>query len=319
MPDTPAAQQAASAPASGEQGHAEYLSFKKTSESPASVSPTEEKAAPASEPETDVQEPAAEDLSEDDLKKEKTETRRRITKLLNDRAKTRAERDLLQEEVMRLKVRLEQLDKADKPAEAAAAESEGEPDIDEYYASGRYANTDELKKAFKRDHLNWAMQQARQRQEAESAMQQQKAIRKAFDESAVKLSKQHDDFDDAYSRVEKVLQGEGTPTAVTDYLVRAKDGAEIILHLGRNPARLAEIAEMDAEDAKAEIRVIRRELKAKTPKAPETETLDTPRPPKNLAARGTVPDHLTAMKQAADSNDFKAFQRAERARKQVAV
>ncbi len=67
---------------------------------------------------------------------------------------------------------------------------------------------------------------------------------------------------------------------------------------------------MDYEDAIAEIGAIRKELKAQTSPDKETTKTDHTKAPGRVAARGTPPDSLTAQRQAADKNDYRAWKQS---------
>lgn len=303
-----AVQQPASA--TGTAGHEQYQSLKQSAAGQATNPSETGKPAPDAEPEKEQQEQKGlTDQQKADRKRRNDE--RRAQRWYEERGAMRAELNQLRQELADLKG--QSRTREDQPVK-------GEPQFDTYLNSGKYRTWEEAQQAWMKDTASWLRDhisdQVRTETSRGSAEQDAETVRREFQKNIREFSRTHEDFQDAMDAVQEALdgpRGEGNP--VTTYIVRSKDAPLLIYHLGNNPEILESLADMDPDDAIAELGAIRKELKARKPPDKETPSNDGARAPKELKGRETVVDANTAMKQAADKGDFAGWQKAYRASK----
>lgn len=306
MPD--AAQPAESAPA--ELSFSEFVADKHAQPSDASVEThpsTEEKVAPASEPVKDPQETKG--LSDDEkADRKKRNDERRERRWFEERGEMRAQMKALQAQLETLQ--------ANREAKSEDAETDA-PKLETFINSGKYKTYEEAQEAHLRAYLAFDRETSKKQDAAHTAQKTRETLKSDFETRIKEFQKTHPDFDDSFDAVRDVLEGpKGQATPLTGYLVRAKDGVQLIDYLGNHPELLKTLSTMPHDDAIAELGAIRREWKAAESKDPEkTDGPETStRSPKAVRARGDVPNYLQAMNKAGDLKSFRdAKQAAQKA------
>lgn len=224
------------------------------------------------------------------------------------------ERGQMREQMRRLEQELSDL-KANNGASRTREAATSVPPLKEYLASGKFKTYEDAVDARQADIADEIREEMRQERSAGSEEQNRQADARTFQKNIKEFTRTHEDFPDAFDAVREALDNnDGSGTPVTAYLVKAKDGAALIYHLGNNPELLEELSDMDPEDAIAELGAIRKELKGQKSPSPETHQPNTPKAPQRVAGRQTPPDSLTAQRQATERNDFQGYREAKRAR-----
>ena len=296
---------------------ATYKDFLALSATSPTQSPVEEKAAPASEPET-PQEPKG--LTDDEkAERKRRNDERRAQRWYEERGEMRAQLKSLQEELAQLK--------ANRTPGQTPAKPQGVKTLQDFLNSGEHKTYEAAQEAYMDYKIEQVRGQIRQEEELKTSTRETETVLSAFDKARKDFASQHSDFDDAYEACTEALDGpNGEPTPVTTFLVKSKDMA-LIHHLGNNPDLLENIAGLPHDEAIAELGALRKELKA----SPVPETVDKPvlpKAPRNLGARGTVPrtpeDVMRkAAEQAVTSGDpkagFKEFRAASQAKRAAAT
>jgi hypothetical protein len=272
-----------------------------TSETPVETQPSlEDKAAPASEPETTTQETKG--LTDDEkADRKRRNDERRERRWYEERGEMRAQMKALESKLAELQ--------ANRGNAAAPQADDDEPVLQAYIDSGKYKTYEEAQQQWMRDSRKYVRDQIRAEESVREVHQTRETIKESFERNIREYKKTHPDFEDSFDAVRDALEGtHKTATPLTAYLVRAKDGVALIDHIGQRPALLESLASMPHDDAIAEIGAIRRELKAD--KSPETTEVPetSARVPKTVRARGDVPNHLQAMNKA---DDFRKFRDAK--------
>ena len=312
---TTAAQNTESAPAD----FGEYLALKsqtKTESSAPSVTaqpPAEEEPAPASEPEI-VQEPKTGLTDEEKAERKARNDKRREERWWEERGRLRAEKERLERE-------LEEARAAKQTESAPVLPVQGKPTLKQFLDSGKFETYEEANEAYldARDQYNRQLWESEQSQT--KAEQEAQTVRKTFQAEVEQFSKTHDDWGDVFEAVKDALDGEeasGTP--LTAAILKSKNSAALIYHLGKNEEALSELQSLsDSGDFPAalvllgEIKASLSSTKAKAPE-PEKKNIDTPKPPKHVSGRGAASSRDDQLREAAEKNDFTAFQRVNRSR-----
>lgn len=308
-----AAQIAESAPADYKQ----YLSMKDTSEAPTAQSPVEEKAAPESDPVDPPQEKPKGLTDEEKSERKRRNEERRAQRWYEERGEMRAKMQAMEQELAGLK--------ETRTQSPSRSKTDGKPTLRSFLESGEYKTFEEANEAFTEALTDYKLTQKEQEREVEKIVNERQSIMDNFAKRRSEYEKTHSDFNDAFDEVAKTLEGpngEGTP--VTEYLLKAKDGHELIHHLGNNPELLDSIVDLPFDEAIAELGALRKDLKSSPVQKETTPAL--PKAPRNLGARNVAPrSHEEVMRKAAEqavtsgnpSAGFKEYLAASRAKQKA--
>lgn len=302
----------------------QYLSLK--SQSPTISDPPdeahslkEEKAAPDSDPDKETQEKTKELTDEAKAARKARNDRRREERWWEERGRMRAENDRLKREVEELR--------RPKPDSAPAARA-GKPSLQAFLDSGKFKTYEEAQEAYQDARDDWFRKQWEAEQEqkhaSRTAQSDERDIQRALKadiKDFVKTAKV-DDFDDAYQVVVDALDNEdGQGNPITTRLLKSKNPAALIYHLGTNEAILDRLAELTASgdfvaatEYLGEIKAVLSSKKSAPPEKTEISKEPPPRPPKTVGARGSVPSRDDQLRAAAEADDFQAFRKASRAK-----
>jgi hypothetical protein len=290
---------------------AEYVSLKSQSESPTEAqSPVGTKPAPASEPAKEEQQEQPKELTDEEKanSRERYE-RRRERRWYEERGAMRAENQRLIEENAKLREQREQ----------AAPQITGKPLLKQFIDSGKYQTYEDAHEAFTDALTDWKADQREAERQTREAERSVGDTRKAYQADVKEFSKTHDDYEDVYGDVAAQLDsdgGRGNP--LTAAILKSKNPASLIYHLGRNPDLLDDLGEL-ASSGDYESALIRLgEIKASMTKGKVSVVKDeplTPKTPRTVQAKGSeVVNRDDRLRQAADAGDFEAFQKHSRAK-----
>lgn len=261
------------------------------------------------------------EITDADVEKENARVRRKMSRLLSDRAKERARADLAERENADLKTKLADKDKP-KPA---ARVVEGRPKLKDYLdgKKGDFANFAEAHSAYEDDTDTYYGQKTAEDRGKESAKATEAQLRTAFrkSEAAFMEANPKSDWQESFTLVQGILEDRG---ALHDIIVRSEDPATVIHKLAHAEAFLESLSEMPDHRALAKLGAFIDKIEAAASAAvqasdtgkqetPEKKHPELPKPPKSVSARGDAPSGLQAMRNAADANDFASFRANKRA------
>ncbi len=266
------------------------------------------------------------EITDDDISEEQSaRTRRKMSKLLNARSNERAARLLAESKAAALQAKL---DEKEKPVTAKAPVIEGKRPRLEDYLEGKHGDFKTFKEAhaayedaideYEDQKLEARLSKSKTTDTRES---EKKTLMEAFEKSLDAFEKANPkaNFQESYTLVLGELDGR---TNITDAIVRSEDPAELIDQLAHNEDVLERIAGMSDNRALIELGRFVASIEAKSGSGkPEGETptnkkpLDSPKAPRQVGARGDVPNtSLQAMKNASEmgpNGDYRAFKAAK--------
>lgn len=267
------------------------------------------KATPVDEPE----------LTEADVEKENARVRRKMSRLLADRAKERAQRELAERRASDAEAKLAEKDKP-KPA----IKIEGRPKLNDFLEGkhGEFKTFAEAHDAWEEAKDVWLKQDWEAERSKETERASQADVRKSFKASRESWEKANPkgDFQESFDLVAGML--EGMPQ-VSDVIVRSENPAIIIDKLAHSEEFLESLSGMPEHRALAKLGAFIDKIEdaAADKTAGKGETtgankgLNLPKPPKGVIGRGDAPSGIQAMRNAADTGNFAAFQAQKHAMK----
>lgn len=146
-----------------------------------------------------------------------------------------------------------------------------------------------------------AEQRAEEKLRERERQQQAERMQESFLEKAEKASERYPDFQDVVSNPNLPIN-----EAMAEFIAESDHGAEVAYHLGKNPMKAAQIAQMSPVKAARELARIESELASK-PKATPSKAPDPIRP---VGQRG-APSSSTL---PSDNDDIDTWMRKERER-----
>ena len=195
------------------------------------------------------------------------------------------------------------------------------PNVDDYDTWEKFENARDLyaventkyqiKVALQEDRIARAEEAVRQQQESEG-----KKAADGWNKQIADASNTHSDWNDVVGPVSELVGKDPRFQAGASFLLDSQVGAEILYHLGSNPDKAAEIAEMSpirqvAALTRIEDSLVKPATAPKAPPGPKRHT-EVPRPPTEISGRNALPHD--PVKAALEADDTEAYIAAANAR-----